>query len=211
MCEILIIRHGETAWNRDQVFRGRADVPLSERGREQAHLLAASLKHTGIEAIYCSPLSRAQETTAPLAAALGIAVTTDERLIDFSFGEWEGRSRAEIETSYPDLYQLWHNDPQRFRAPGGESLSEASARVWPALEEIAQKHMSGVTAFISHRVICKLLLLTAVGAGLEAFWRIRLDTASVSAIERTESGWVVTRVNDTHHMWLMSNGGRPDF
>jgi len=200
MGEVLIIRHGETAWNREKVFRGRADVPLSERGREQARLLAEALKEARIEAICSSPLGRANETAAPLAGTLGIQVVTDERLTDMSFGAWEGRARAEIEAAEPELYRLWQDAPGQFRAPDGESLSEVLARAWPAFEEIARRHASGRAAIVSHRVVCKLLLCMAIGIGEAGFWRVRVDTASVSAVARSERGWVVTRLNDTHHL-----------
>jgi broad specificity phosphatase PhoE len=211
MSEIFIIRHGETTWNREEVFRGRADVPLSERGREQARLLADALRDARIEAIYSSPLLRATETAAPLAAALGINVVTDERLIDMSFGTWEGRARTEIESAEPELYRVWHEEPQRFRAPGGESLSEVLARAWPAFEEIARRHETGRAAVVSHRVVCKLLLCAAIGIREAGFWRLRVDTASVSAVARSEHGWVVTRLNDTHHLRGTREGPTADF
>jgi broad specificity phosphatase PhoE len=211
MAEILIIRHGETVWNREQVFRGRTDIPLSERGRQQAEHVAGALKAAGVEAIYSSPLARATETAAPLAALSGIEVVVDERLIDMSFGRWEGKARSEIEPAEPELYRIWHESPERFRVPGGESLSEVLARAWPAVEDLAQKHASGRAALVTHRVVCKLLLLAALGAGPDAFWRLRLDTASISAIDRTEREWVVTRLNDTHHLRAMPEALRADF
>ncbi|MFB3882775.1 MAG: histidine phosphatase family protein [Armatimonadota bacterium] len=211
MIDMLIIRHGETAWNREEVFRGRADVPLSDRGREQARLLAQALGDADIEAVYSSPLTRATETAAPLAEPLGLEVIADERLTDMSFGAWEGRARAELEQAEPELYRLWHEDPARFRAPGGESLGEVLSRAWPAFEEIAQRHSAGRVAVVSHRVVCKLLLCTAIGVGAGGFWRVRVDTASVSAVERGADGWVVTRANDRHHLRGMSHGLTVDF
>ncbi len=211
MGEILVIRHGETAWNREEVFRGRADVPLSERGREQARLLAEAVREQPVRAVYSSPLARARETAAPLAEALGLEVTLDNRLIDMSFGEWEGRPRAEVEKEESGLYQTWLTEPARFRAPGGESLSDVLARAWPALEEIAARHAEAAAAVVSHRVVCKLLLCAALGVGEASFWRVRVDTASVSTLSAADGGWVVARVNDTHHLAGLGEGDRSDF
>ena len=209
MGEVVLIRHGETAWNRDEVFRGRADVPLSERGREQARLLAGALAGRAIEAVYSSPLSRARETAAPVAEAKGLEVVVEDRLVDMSFGEWEGVPRAEVEERWVELYEMWVRDPGGFRAPGGESLADVLARAWPAMEEIAGRH--GVAAVVSHRVVCKVVVCEALGSGAAGFWRVRVDTASVSVLEQDERGWVVTRVNDTHHLRGLGEGDRGDF
>jgi probable phosphoglycerate mutase len=211
MGEVLIIRHGETAWNREEVFRGRADVSLSERGREQARSLADALRDARIEAIYSSPLLRATETAAPLASQRGLQIVTDKRLIDMSFGRWEGRAGSEVELAEPELYRLWHEAPEQFRAPGGESLSEVLARGWPAFGEINSRHENACAAIVSHRVVCKLLLCAAIGVGEAGFWRLRVDTASVSAIGNSNDGWVVTRLNDTHHLRGIGEALTADF
>ncbi len=200
MAEILLIRHGETEWNLREVFRGRADVPLSARGREQARLLGEALRGSGVQAVYSSPLSRARQTADPLADVLGIEGQTDERLVDMSFGRWESRSRAEVEKEDPALYRAWLTEPQEFRAPDGESLADVIARAWPAMGEITARHRGGRAAIITHRVVCKVLLCSALGAGEAAFWRVRVDTASISTLDASDDLWVVTRLNDTHHL-----------
>ncbi len=211
MAEILLIRHGETEWNRREVFRGRADVPLSARGREQARLLGEALRGSGVQAVYTSPLSRARQTADPLADALGIEVRTDERLLDMSFGRWESRPRGEVAKEDPALYRAWLTEPQEFRAPDGESLADVIARARPAMGEIAARHKGGRAAIVTHRVICKVLLCSVLGAGDAAFWRLRLDTASISILDASDDLWVVTRLNDTHHLQAIGEGARSDF
>jgi broad specificity phosphatase PhoE len=209
MGEVLLIRHGETEWNREEVFRGRADVALSERGGEQARLVTEAVQERPIEAVYSSPLLRARDTAQPLAEALGLGVVVDERLVDMSFGEWERRPRTEVEKEEPERYGLWLKEPERFRAPAGETLQEVGERTWAALEEIAARH--ALAAIVSHRVVCKVLLCEALGSGPAGFWRVRVDTASVSVLERGEHGWVVTRVNDRHHLRGLGEGDCSDF
>jgi len=211
MGEIVLIRHGETEWNRREVFRGRADVPLSARGREQARLLGEALKGFGVQAVYTSPLSRARQTADPLADALGTEVRTDERLVDMSFGRWESRPRAEVEKEDPVLYSAWLTEPQEFRAPDGESLANVIARAWPAMGEITARHKGGRAAIVTHRVVCKVLLCSALGAGEAAFWRVRVDTASISILDASDDLWVVTRLNDTHHLEAIGEEDRSDF
>ncbi len=108
-------------------------------------------------------------------------------------------------------YRTWLTEPARFRAPGGESLSEVLARAWPAVEEIAAKHAEEVAMLVSHRVVCKLLLCAAFGVGEAGFWKVRVDTASVSTLAATEGRWVVARVNDTHHLAELGAADRSDF
>lgn len=210
MGEILLIRHGETEWNREAVFRGRADIPLSARGREQARLLAAALSSQSVGAVYASPLSRARETAAPLAEALGVEVIPEPRLIDMSFGEWEGKAVDEVRRRWPSLYRAWLAEPQTFRAPGGESLEEVLGRALPAMAEVAARH-EGAAALVSHRVVCKALLCAALGAGAAGFWRVQVDTASLSLLNHTRDGWVVLRANDRHHLDALAAPPEADF
>jgi probable phosphoglycerate mutase len=211
MGQLLVIRHGETEWNREEVFRGRVDVGLSARGRRQAELVAGTLRGTPIEAVYSSPLARARDTAGPVGESKGLRVVLDERLVDMNFGEWEGRARAEIESGQPELYRRWMEEPEHFRAPGGESLPEVVARAWPALEEIGARHAQGVAVVLSHRVVCKLVLCKAMGVGEAGFWRVRVETASISALETAGRKWVVTQVNDTHHLAALGSADRADF
>ena len=211
MGEILLIRHGETEWNREEVFRGRADVPLSARGREQARLLGEALKGSGVRAVYSSPLSRARQTADPVAEAIGIEVQIEERLVDMSFGRWESRPRAEVEKEDPALYSAWLTEPQEFRAPDGESLANVIARAWPAMGQITARHRGGRAAIVTHRVVCKVLLCAALGAGEAAFWRVRVDTASISILDASNDLWVVRRLNDTHYLQAIGEDDRSDF
>ena len=211
MGEVFLIRHGETEWNREAMFRGRTDISLSERGLEQATLLSYQMAGGRVEAVYSSPLSRARETAEVVAKALGFGVTVDDRLVDMSFGEWEGKTGQEAEERWPDLYRLWNEEPSACRPPGGESLEEVLARAWPAMEEIAARHGSGRAAVVSHRVVCKLLVCGALGVGVGGFWRVRVDTASVSLLEHGERGWQVKRLNDTCHLDGLGAGEQRDF
>jgi broad specificity phosphatase PhoE len=208
---IYLIRHGETDWNREDIFRGRADISLSPRGQQQAGLLAASLARQPIRAVYSSPLVRACETAKAVADRLGLPVVIDHRLVDMSFGEWEGKSLGEVQAKWPELHRTWTYEPAQFRAPGGESLADVLHRAWPAMEEITTRHGEETVALVSHRVVCKLLACAALGVGEEGFWRLRSDTASVSLLQQGRSGWQVTKLNDIHHLDPLGAEEQRDF
>ncbi|HWH04956.1 MAG TPA: histidine phosphatase family protein, partial [Gaiellaceae bacterium] len=107
MTTIVLARHGETDWNREQRFQGHADRPLNELGREQARELAERLRNDRIDAVYSSPLVRALETAETVAAALGLPVETREALREVDVGSWEGLSRDEIEERHPEDFARW--------------------------------------------------------------------------------------------------------
>jgi broad specificity phosphatase PhoE len=195
---IFLIRHGETEWNREEVFRGRKDIPLGERGLGQARLLAERLRGTRLEAVYSSPLQRALQTARAIAA--GAEVRAVDGLVDMSYGEWEGLPLTEVQARWADLYALWQERPESFEAPSGETLEAVRARALPALEAIAQAHGAGSVAVVSHRVVNKVLLCAVLGLDDSHFWQIRQDTACLNVIERDEAIWIVRLLNDTCHL-----------
>ncbi len=208
--EILLIRHGETQWNRELVFRGRADIELSERGKKQAQLLGERLGSMEIDAIFSSPLLRATQTAAPAAERLGIDVFPDEALIDVDFGDWTGLSRDEVSEKFPDAFKKWHANPLEVSFRDGDVMREVQQRSLNYLREAAAKDYSRI-AIVTHRVILKLLLVSILEASERAFWLIQFDTCSVSALEATGNSLLVKYLNDTHHLRPLAGAGLPDF
>lgn len=107
MTRLYLVRHGQTAWNVGEIFRGRADIPLDETGKREALLAGTALKDEILHAIYSSPLSRSMETAATIAKFHNLSVTPLEAIIDISYGEWEGLAHHDVEKKYPHLYRLW--------------------------------------------------------------------------------------------------------
>ncbi|MGZ6955263.1 MAG: histidine phosphatase family protein [Acidimicrobiia bacterium] len=101
MTRILLVRHGQSTWNADGRWQGRADPPLSELGRRQAEVAASTIATHGIHRVVASPLRRAHETATIVAGALGLPVVADERLQERDAGRWTGKTRAEIEEGWP--------------------------------------------------------------------------------------------------------------
>ena len=197
---ILLIRHGETDWNRRKVFRGTSDIPLNGNGLRQARLLAEAIRERRIDAACTSPLSRARQTAEAVVEGRGFAASADERLADFCYGEWQGLEDAEVARRWPHEHELWETHPERVRPPGGDTLQEVRDRAFEAMEEAAARHEGGVVALVAHRVVNKLLVLAALGLGVERFPFIRQDNACLTELERTPQGYVLVALNDTSHL-----------
>jgi alpha-ribazole phosphatase len=197
---IYLIRHGQTAWNVGEVFRGRADVPLDDLGHRQARAVAQFLTEEPVAAVYSSPLQRATATAHPIAASHGLEVIVDERLTDMDFGAWEGKALSDVPHVWPDLFAKWERKPQEVTFPGGESLPAVRARSAAALEECASRHIGQSVAIVSHRVITKVLICYVLGLDDSHFWQIRQDTACANRVERTPEIWIVTSINDTCYL-----------
>ena len=105
MTQIILVRHGQTPWNKDKIFRGSRDIPLNDTGREEARLAGEWLKTETIHAAYCSPLSRARDTGEAIARHHGLQVLDLPGLTDLCYGDWEGVPLADVKVKYADLYR----------------------------------------------------------------------------------------------------------
>lgn len=209
--KLLLIRHGQTAWNREQVFRGGADVPLDRAGLAQARALARHLGSSDIAAVYCGPLARARRTAELVAAPHNLPVTVLPGLDDMRFGAWEGNPLSVVERSHPEQYMLWGTAPWRLSIPGGTTLRQVESRSWRALRAIVSQHDPSVTvAIVTHRVVLKLLMLKMLGIGITGFWRIALDPCSLTVFKRDRTRFILERFNDTAHLRAM-RGRSVDF
>jgi probable phosphoglycerate mutase len=140
---ILLVRHGETDWNRDRRMQGHSDQPLNDTGRGQARALADELAKEPLEAVYSSDLSRAQETARIVADAHGLQVTTLPDLRERHFGTWEGLSDAEIQERFPEQIASG-------ALGDGETREEMDRRVLEALQQIAREHPGSTVLVVSH-------------------------------------------------------------
>ena len=200
MTQIYLVRHGQTQWNKEQIFRGTRDVPLNESGREEARLAAEGLKDKPIDAVYTSPLARARETAEAIARVHGLAVRPVEGLKDICFGEWEGEALQEVQRRYTDLYRRWIEEPHTVTFPGGESLADVKARSVKAVKEIVVDHPEDTIAMVSHRVVNRVLICGLVGIDLARFWQIGQDTTAINLLTWKKGSFILTCLNDTCHL-----------
>ncbi len=209
--KIYILRHGETAWNIEKVFRGQAEVPLNDNGRAQAELAAQYLKDKGIEMVYTSPLERAVETAAAVSGATGLEAVKDDAFSGMNFGKWQGRPHTEIKEEDPEKFLDFHHGDGSLRVPGGETFQEVMDRGMDGLKSIVEEHPGKTVLIVTHRVVCKLLVLGALGAGVGSFWKIKLDTASVCRLDREKDKWVVRKVNENFYLDGTLRESKDDF
>jgi broad specificity phosphatase PhoE len=200
MARIFLIRHGTTEWNREEIFRGRADCALNDTGRAEARAVADYLQGVEIEKIYSSPLSRADETAKAIAAKRGLQVIPDPAFIDLDFGEWQGLPLKEVREKYRDLYRAWRERPQDVTFPGGENLTQVRARAWEGLLRVVEQNPEKTALIVSHRVITKVLICAALGLDNSRFWQIKQDTTAINCLEYARGQFVASLINDTCHL-----------
>ena len=212
MTEIYLVRHGQTAWNKEEIFRGRTDIPLDETGLREAQLAAGYFRGKEIHAIYSSPLLRAFQTAQEIAKVCGLGVTPLQGIIDMNFGGWEGRSLQEVREKDQERYRQWREEPHRVKIPGGETLDEVRVRSMATLEKMVESHSGRTLVFVSHRVINKVILCGIVGLDNSHFWQIGQDTTAINLIEHKNGIYILSLLNETCHLKsLESHHGKIDF
>lgn len=209
----MLIRHGETAWNVKEVFRGRIDVELNERGVKQAELLGEYLSKENMLAVYSSPLKRALKTAEMIAKHHGIEVEITEGLMDLNFGRWQSLPHETVRERYRELYRKWLEAPHEVVMPDGESLSDVRRRGLRLVDEITDKYgdEEGVIALVSHRVVNKVLICALLGLGNSHFWSIRIDTCGITIFDYERGRFVLIRHNDTSFLKPLGERRASDF
>lgn len=147
---LCIARHGETDWNVEQRVQGHTDIPLNTKGRAQAEALATTLADERFDAIYSSDLKRALETATPVATANRLPIQSLTALRERSFGLFEGLTRSEMKTRFPEMFAIYHRREPDFALPGGESINAFAMRVQHVLTDIVQRHTNGTVLIITH-------------------------------------------------------------
>lgn len=174
---LLVIRHGETEWNRQRRVMGNADVPLSDRGRAQCELAASVIERFAVQRIVSSPLLRATETAEILAQALQLPVTFDPDLEEVRFGRWQGLTYEEIR--HDPEYHAFMADPLTHPTPGGETILDVQRRGIAGLEKVAPGER---VLFVSHGDIIRSALCHFLAIPVTEFRRVRVDNCGMSAV-----------------------------
>ncbi|HXC50455.1 MAG TPA: histidine phosphatase family protein [Candidatus Limnocylindrales bacterium] len=173
----ILMRHGETAWNRDRRVMGDLDIPLSDDGRLQSGHAARLLESFAIDRIVSSPLVRAKETAEIVAQHLGRTIETDPRLVEVRFGEWQGKTYEEVATD--PRYHGFATDPVANATPGGDTAESVQRR---GLESLATLRAGECVLFVTHGDIIRTLICHFLATPLVAYRRIRTDNGGLSAI-----------------------------
>jgi broad specificity phosphatase PhoE len=199
---ILLIRHGETDWNRIHRFQGRSDVPLNQKGREQARALAVVLRHEPITAIYSSPLGRAIETARLIKMFhFSTPFFEEEALVEMDLGDFDGMEAKRWAAQFQDFRKAWQENPESVKMPGGESLKDVQTRAIDALERITNIYPPGSTLLIcSHNFVNLTILCHALEISLNRFRDLQQDTAGISVLYKQGYRLWAEVVNDKSHL-----------
>jgi len=210
MTKIMLIRHGDTDWNVEEIFRGRVDIELNEIGIKQAELLAKHLADEKIVAIYSSPLKRALRTAEIIARSRNVDVTPAPELIDFDYGEWQGLSHDTVKEKYQTLYTKWLNTPHLVKMPKGESLDDVRKRAISLVDQVTASH-EGTVVLVSHRVIHKVIICALLGLNNSHFWNIKLDTCGITTFVYQDKRFILEKHNDTSFLKSIDRRPQSDF
>ena len=181
MPTILLVRHGETDWNRSGQIMGEQPVPLNQNGEAQVKRLASFLMSRSIRALYSSPVARAIQTAEILASLLQVPLTADRGLTEIKVGEWEGRYWKDLTDEF--ARQQFYASPEEARPPGGETLSEVQIRAVAAVERARARAEADRLLFVSHADVVRAILAHYLTFDLKTVRQMRIDHGSLTAIE----------------------------
>jgi len=202
MTRIIVVRHGLSRANIDEIFRGVTETPLSPLGHQQAVAVADYLEENEkIDKIYASPLSRAIDTVTPTAKRLGLPIVTDEGLVEINGGLWEGVSFAELAKQYPEAFSAWSNDPANSCPTGGESLRDLYARVIGCVSRIAEENDGKTVLIGSHMTPVRALLIEALFGSVEAYTReVKVPNTSLHILRYEGGKFTPEKISITEHL-----------
>lgn len=194
---ILMIRHGQTAYNAEGRWQGNLDVPLDAVGQQQARLLAEHVGRIPLQALYSSDLGRAYATAEAIAQVVNLPIQLDPRLREINLGVFQGRTRLEIQALYADDMAKWDSD-DHFVVPNGESRLLLQSRMMEAFNEIADQHQDETIALVTHGGSIRMTL-RALFANRQ-IGDIRIENTSITTLERRHHSWHLLEAAASPHL-----------
>jgi broad specificity phosphatase PhoE len=195
---LILIRHGETLWNREKKVQGLSDIELSESGVEQAHRLALALRDEKIDAIYTSPLKRARETARIIGQFHPSPIHVEDGLVEMNQGDFEGLSYHDLMDRHRDFVKQWIADPGLVKMPNGESLAELQERAWRVMESILCT--TGDALVVSHNFTIAAILCRIQNISLSKFRSACVATASRTVVDCRNGTFHLEVLNDVEHL-----------
>ncbi|GAB4396645.1 MAG: histidine phosphatase family protein [Rhodoferax sp.] len=202
---LIVIRHGETAWNAESRIQGHRDIALNDTGLRQARAAAQALADEAIAAVYTSDLQRARATAQAIAQVRGAPLVADPALRERSFGDFEGHTHAELAQRWPDAVQRWRARDPEWQPPGGESLSAMRARVGAALHRLAAQHLGEQIVLVAHGGVLDQWYRLATGLDLQAPRTWALDNAAINRLLWTPQSLTLVGWADAGHLQALAD------
>ncbi len=195
---IHLVRHASTEWNEKRLWQGRKDLPLSDRGREEARSLAFRFVSRPIDRIYSSPLKRALETAKEISLPHNLEIEVLEDLKEADFSRWEGRPGDEVKREEAEIYEMWATDPN-IQIDGIEPVSRVHDRALRSLNYILENGGDEVVV-VTHAMVLRAMVCHVLKAPIESFREFLLANASVTTVTFNDSWLRLISLNDTSHL-----------
>ena len=202
---LLLVRHGQTEWNKSYRFQGRTDIQLTDEGKRQAMLLSERLLSWPPDVIYTSPLSRARFTASAIASRFGLDPIILPELEEINFGDWEGQSLITLKVDNPIAYERWRSDPFFNPPEGGETWPEISSRLKRAVDVMLSSKFGRVIA-VSHGGVIRALYAVIMGFDPHRTWNVDVSNCSMSGIEFHGGRAFLSFANDAGHIASAGSG-----
>ncbi|PYN75819.1 MAG: histidine phosphatase family protein [Candidatus Rokuibacteriota bacterium] len=197
---LFVVRHGETAWVRERRFAGSRDIPITETGRHQCAAVGRALTGSAVAAVYASPLERARASAEVIAQPLGLPVRIAAAFSEMDFGAWEGLTLDEVRARFPEAWEQWRSAPHLCKRSDAEALPDVAERVAAGVETLRVAHAGQSVVLVSHAIVARVIVLGALGLGLDRLWTLDAAPAGITEIEY-EPGWAtVHRMNTVAHL-----------
>lgn len=199
MTRLLLVRHGETQWNKEERFIGISDVPLNEEGRRQAEALSERLAGESIDIIYSSEMKRSVETAQIIAQVHGMRVVVEPRLREVSYGDWEGLTAGEVEERTGVRFPSRFDAPQ-VPFPSNSSVTTGMLDVRNFLDDILASPEDRTILLVGHGVSFQMILYAVLDIPSRNHWLLYMHNASISEVFIRGGKAVLVRLNDTSHL-----------
>ncbi len=199
---LILVRHGESEWNRIGRYQGQMDAPLSDLGLQQAEALAKRLASEKFAAIYSSPLQRARRTADAIARYHpSVPFQEDSAVLEIHHGDWQGLYAGDVRERYGEALEEWRAFPTRCQMPNGESFSNILKRTLDFRERVCREHGPAATVLVStHDVVVKILIADALGMHMDRINRLWITNASISVLEYADDLPFLVSLSEACHL-----------
>lgn len=199
--KIYFLRHGETTYSQTGGYCGILDPELTAEGQEMADAFAEMYKAVPWNAVYCSPMKRTIATAKPLCEAIGMEPQLRDGLKEIHYGEWEGKTQADVKERFAEDYVRWLTEPAWNPPTGGETAVQIASRASLVATEIEQKYAGGNVLVVSHKATIRVLLCSLLGIDLGRYRdRVDMPAASVSVVKFDVHGPMLQILGDRSYM-----------